>query len=210
MQFSVLTLFIFILSYLFFSTNNGWRSWHTLYLPPLIYICVILMISQLKKVVSIPLIAVIVISQAFVFVPRYIEYLKPSDNAAILANQMKVIDWIYAKSEENGFNVYTYQTNSYFDYPYQYLFWWRGLGKYKHVPCHYEVYPKSHKYIYVPGGEFNYNTPTLGCDRLLFLIKEPIIDYKRYAKWAVHYENTKLIETTTIGKITVEKREYIK
>ena len=168
-----------------------------------------MLLSQIKKYVSIPILAVIFVSQLLIFIPRYIEYLKPSNDPGLLINQIQVIDWIYSKNEENGFNAYIYMTNSFFDYPYDYLFWWRGKNKYGHVPCHYEVYPKSHKYVYIPGGEFNYNTPTLGCDKLLFLIKEPVVDIDRYGKWMKNFANTKILETMEIGKITVEKRQYL-
>ena len=206
----LMTLFLFVLSYLFFSTNKGWRDWHTIFLPTLIFSSILMMILSLKRNISALLILIITISQLLIFVPRYIQYLKVSDDPSIFANQLNVLDWIYSKNEENGFNVYTYQTQSYFDYPYQYLFWWYGKGRYKHVPCHYEVYPKSHKYIYTPGGEFNYNTPTLGCDKLIFLIKEPIKDQGRYDDWIKNYDDTKLMESTQIGQITVEKRQYIR
>jgi len=207
--FIYLTSFLFIVSYLFFSTNKGWKDWHTVFLPTLILISLFMLLSQIKKYVSIPILAVIFVSQLLIFIPRYIEYLKPSNDPGLLINQIQVIDWIYSKNEENGFNAYIYMTNSFFDYPYDYLFWWRGKNKYGHVPCHYEVYPKSHKYVYIPGGEFNYNTPTLGCDKLLFLIKEPVVDIDRYGKWMKNFANTKILETMEIGKITVEKRQYL-
>jgi len=190
--FIYLTSFLFIVSYLFFSTNKGWKDWHTVFLPTLILISLFMLLSQIKKYVSIPILAVIFVSQLLIFIPRYIEYLKPSNDPGLLINQIQVIDWIYSKNEENGFNAYIYMTNSFFDYPYD-----------------YEVYPKSHKYVYIPGGEFNYNTPTLGCDKLLFLIKEPVVDIDRYGKWMKNFANTKILETMEIGKITVEKRQYL-
>ncbi|MEK7525987.1 MAG: hypothetical protein AAB546_00745 [Patescibacteria group bacterium] len=208
--FASLTGLIFVVSLAFFSTNKGWRDWHTVYLPTLIFVSTTILLSQLKKQIGIVVFTIIIVCQTAIFIPRYIQYLAPNNNPGVLSSQMKVLDWIYTKNEENGFNVYTYMTNSYFNYPYDYLFWWYGKAKYGHIPCHYEVYPKSHKYIYIPGGEFNYNTPTLGCDKLLFLIKEPIVDQDRFDKWSKNFEDTKLIESIILDQITIEKRQYLR
>ncbi len=208
--FTCLTVIMFVTSYLFFSTNKGWRDWHTIYLPILIFTSILMLISESKSKLAVFIIGLIIVCQTMIFVPRYIQYFLPNHNPGVLASQMKVVDWIYSKNEENGFNAYIYMTNSYFDFPYDYLFWWQGINKFGHVPCHYEVYPMSHKYVYIPGGEFNYNTPTLGCDKLLFLIKEPVVDQDRFNKWSENFANTKLIESTVIDQITIEKRQYIR
>ncbi|MEK7497758.1 MAG: glycosyltransferase family 39 protein [Patescibacteria group bacterium] len=208
--FSTLTGILFVISYFWFSWNKGWHDWHTIYLPTLIFVSLVLILLSFKNILASVVLSLVIISQLLVFVPRYSQYLQSSNDPSILANQTKILDWIYKNSEENGFDVYTFMADSDFDYPYQYLFWWYGKGKYGIVPCHYEIFPLSHKYIYVPGGEFNYNKPTKGCDKLRFYIIEPTGDKSRYSKWTSRLENTKLIEKTDIGQINVQKRELIK
>lgn len=50
-----------------------------------------------------------------------------------LKNELKVLDYVYQKSNGEGFKVYNYLPSIY-DYPYQYLFWWYGTKKYGYQP----------------------------------------------------------------------------
>ena len=91
------------------------------------------MIFSLPKKVSVVLFALVTFSQLLVFVPRYIQYFRLSDDPSLLANEIKAIDWVYEKAGEQGFSVYNYLP-SVLDYPYQYLFWWYGQKKYGYLP----------------------------------------------------------------------------
>ncbi|MBI2007326.1 MAG: hypothetical protein HYS83_01310 [Candidatus Blackburnbacteria bacterium] len=211
MYFITLTLTLTLTSYLFFSTNKGWRDWHTLYLPPLIFISFILAATNLSKKFSAFILGAVFLSQFLVFKERYLEYLRPSDNPSILANQLRALDWIYQNSEGDGFNAYVYLADDDHDFPYQYLFWWYGRGKYGFVPCEYQnlPYPVTSKHTYVPGSLF-YNQPTLGCDKFRFLVIEEDKDIDIQQAWLRKASGgTSLLEEKKIGHIRVQKRKDI-
>jgi hypothetical protein len=124
----------------------------------------------------------------------------------MLYNQLSVLDWIYTHNDEDGFNVYTY-TNTFYDYPYQYLFWWYGRERYGFMPCEYSNYPKSPKETYIPDF-LEYTEPRLGCNRLRFLIVESDTNGQTNKNWIDDFRNdTLLVEEVTIGTVIVEKRE---
>ncbi len=200
-----LTLGLLVISYLFFSWNKGWRDWNTVYLPTLLFTSVFLMLQSFKKKIVFGVWIIIMIAQIAVFIPRYQEYLKPSDDPGILSNQMQVLNWIYSHNENDGFNVYT-QMQTEFDYPYQYLFWWYGKGAYGFVPCQYADFPRITLKLYVPG-ELNYQSPQLGCNKFRFLIIEDDAHPTSEKEWQALYQKTTLVEETRIGQIRVEKRK---
>lgn len=203
--FIYLTFVLTTISFLFFGSNRGWRDWQTVYLPPLLFISLVLMLFNIPKKISILLLSLVVISQFFNFKQNYIDYLKPSSNPSLFSNQLKVVDWIYAQSEGNGFSVYTY-TNTFYDYPYQYIFGWYGKAKYGFYPCEYSNFPNSLKSLYVPGWE-HYIEPKLGCDKWRYLIIESDTNGEKNKDWIKEYSiETKLIATIYIGKTKIEKR----
>lgn len=204
-----LSLTLFFVSYLWFAWNKGWRDWHTLYIPPVLFSSLLMMLSAIKRKLAILIFIPIVITQFQIFTDRYTQYLSISDDPSILANQLKVIDWVYQNSEHNGFNAYMYMSDSFYDFPYQYLFWWHGRNKYGYVPCEYANYPLSLKYLYVPGAQ-RYNQPTLGCEKLRFLIVERPKDPTSYRKWTDKFsEKTEIVSWEEIGTIRIEKRQKI-
>lgn len=213
-----LTVVLFGVSYFFFASNRGWQDWHDLYLPPLLFVSVLLMLFSLwrelkvryYKAVWCVLFGLVVGSQLWVFSQRYKQYLRPSDDPSILTNQLKVLDWIYTHNEDDGFNLYTASVSSFYDYHYQYLVWWYGRRKYGFVPCEYSNFPKSIKYLYVPGAQF-YSEPKLGCGKLRFLIVESGADFARVEKsWEGIIGTTELAEEARLGSITVQKRKIRK
>lgn len=209
--FITLSLTLTLTSYLFFSTNKGWRDWHTVYLPTLLFVSFILIATGLTKKLGVFILGLVFLSQFFVFQERYREYLRPSSNPSILANQIRVLDWIYQKREGDGFNAYAYLADDYYDYPYQYLFWWYGREKYGFVPCEYQnlPYPVTSKHTYVPGSLF-YNQPTLGCDKFRFLIIEDDKDVDTQQAWLDKVSGgTNLLEEKRIDHIRVQKRSTI-
>ncbi|MBI4059356.1 hypothetical protein HY404_03910 [Candidatus Microgenomates bacterium] len=210
-NFVMLVLTLLGISYLFFATNKGWRDWHTIYLAPLLFISLILMVTSFSKKLAVVILTIVFLSQLTFFQNRYQGDLQISDNPSLLVNQLKALDWIYENREGDGFNNYNFLADSDKDYPYQYLFWWYGRSKYGFVPCEYQnfPYPITSKYTYVPGAEF-YSEPHLGCDKFRFLIIEDNNDVQRQEKWfAKVTAKTKLLEETKIGKIKIEKRLQI-
>lgn len=207
-----LTLVLLVVSYFFFGSNKGWYDWHTVYLPVLLFVSLVLMLVSVPKKIGTPILLLVVYSQLLVFIPRYVQYLKPSNDPGILANQMKVVDWIYSKREDDGFSAYVY-TQREFDYTYQYLFWWYGIQKYGFVPCEYTISRKPGflKHTYVPG-EDKYRKPSLGCAQFRFVIVEPEDDQQKVEKWISEQkitENTILIEEAEIVGVKIQKRKQL-
>ncbi|MBX4205919.1 hypothetical protein KW795_01865 [Candidatus Microgenomates bacterium] len=207
--FLYLTLLRLITSFVFYGSNHGWRDWHTLHFYPVILICYLLLVFSLKTKLKYILIITTLIFHLNYFNQRFATYPFPKDDPTILSNEMKVLDWIYTHNENNGFNAYTY-TSTFFDYHYQYLFWWYGKGKYGFVPCEYTIYPKAPKETYIPH-YLDYSKPTLGCDRLVFLIIESDTNAQTNTNWINDFKKqTKLLESTNVGKTVIEKREYLR
>lgn len=202
--FVALTFILTLLSYIFFSTNRGWKDWHTVYLPTVLFIAFILMLSQFTKKIAIPILLILFFFQGFYFYQRLTNYMQKSDDPSILYNEISAIDWVYEKSENQGFNVYNY-TDRFYDYNYQYLFWWHGLKKYGYLPCEYSNFPLSPKELYVPGYE-HYLDPKRGCDRISFLIIQSDTNGNENKNWLDTFRRYHdLVETTHVGKLTLEK-----
>ena len=92
------------------------------------------------------------------------------------------------------------------DYPYQYLFWWRGLNKYGYVPEDYAYEPNKPAYIskkeLLPIGKKVENS------QLIFLIKEP--DRIGYRKaWESNFEKYPVVSSEMIGPLEVEIRQEV-
>jgi hypothetical protein len=199
-------LLMFLASYLFFSSNKGYRSWHIVFHPTMLFTSVILMLLDFPKYLKIGFITIILGANIFNFYVRFTNHMDHSNDASMLYNEMSAIDWIYTHNDNDGFNVYTY-TNTFYDYPYQYLLWWYGKGKYGFMPCEYSNYPLSHKETYVPN-YLEYSEPKLGCNRLRFLIIQSDTNGQSNADWIDEFKKeTTLLDQTQIGRITVEKRE---
>jgi hypothetical protein len=161
------------------------------------------MIFCLSKKVSIVLFVFVMTSQLLVFIPRYIQYFRLSDDPSLLANEIKAVEWVYEKAEGQGFSVYNYLP-SVLDYPYQYLFWWHGLRKYGYLPCEYASYPGSPG-IFIPNKK-KFVEPKK-CGDLRFLIIEP---NKKNPQLRENWINDlkqgyELIEESFSGKILIQK-----
>ncbi|TSC88713.1 MAG: Uncharacterized protein G01um10145_739 [Microgenomates group bacterium Gr01-1014_5] len=204
-SFVFLTVLFWLISFLFFGSNTAWREWHTIYLYLLTFIGLVLMLVSIPKKIGFMLLALVILAQGQLFQERYKQYLTSSDDPGILANQLKVLDWIYTHNEEDGFNVYTYSPHVY-DYQNQYLFWWKGREKYGFVPCEYNLFPGFLKDTYVLK-PLAYTQPTLGCDNLRFLIIEPGGDRNSYSKWRekIKFERGEKVDETEISGYGVEK-----
>lgn len=204
-HFSLITFFFWLLSWLWFSSNKGWQSWHTVYLPPLLFISVILILHTLPKKIGGLLFLVIFVFQIFYFKSQYLFYLRPSGDPSLLKNELNAIDWVYQKSGSKGFYVYNYLP-SVLDYPYQYLFWWYGKKNYGYLPCEFGSYPGSPK-LFIPGRSY-YEYPKRQCDNLRFLIIEPDKNNIVQEEWLANItKNTNLIEEAKAGEISLEMRQ---
>ena len=208
-NFSLLTVAFALVAYVFFGSTRGWYDWHTLYLPVLFFVSFTLLLLQLpKKSGYILLLVSLLFLHLPIFKERYMQYFKGYKDAGYLSTELRVVDWIYATRENDGFKAYTYMPDQR-DYPYQYLFWWWGRKEYGFVPCEYSIYPGGLK-LYLPERDY-YTKPSLGCSQFVYLIIEPHKDSEHYKNW---YEKvskgSKLVEEVNIdGVVKVEKRRIV-
>lgn len=205
-RYSTLSFVLLIVSWVFFSTNNGWRQWHTLFLSPVIFVMILLLLHEMDRKLAIALFVISLYSHIAGFIPKYLANFYPTSDASILHNELAAIDWVYGESHGLGFSVYNYLPSVY-DFPYQYLFWWYGRKTYGYLPCEYASYPGAPKLI-IPGATY-YMNPIKSCTNLRFLIIEPDDQRSEYRRrWidAVSQKST-LVTRTTIGTITIEKRQ---
>lgn len=204
-NFSYYSIGLILISYLWFGSNLGWRSWHTVYIRPLFFISLILMALSINKKLGVIVLAIILTTQGLFFFDHYRDNLKITSDQSILANEIAAVDWVYQNSSMQGFYVYSYLP-SVLDYPYQYLFWWYGTKTYGYVPCEYSTFPKTPS-LFVPGEEY-YQGPKKECTNLRFLIIEPDEGETVRQRWIDQVtKDTKLLDSTNIGNIRVEKRQ---
>jgi hypothetical protein len=201
--FVILSNLLLLINLVWFLFGPEWQTWHVIFLPILLFVGVLLMIFCLSKKVSIVLFVFVMTSQLLVFIPRYIQYFRLSDDPSLLANEIKAVEWVYEKAEGQGFSVYNYLP-SVLDYPYQYLFWWHGLRKYGYLPCEYASYPGSPG-IFIPNKK-KFVEPKK-CGDLHFLIIEP---NKKNPQLRENWINDlkqgyELIEESFSGKILIQK-----
>lgn len=212
LHFVYLSLALTGVSWIWFGSNKGWQVWHTVYVRPLLFISILLMLANLAKSAALPvkriaviLLAIVLISQFLFFKDRYLEFAKPGADPSLLTNELAAVDWVYRESEAKGFYVYSYLP-SVEDYPYQYLFWWRGTQKYGYVPCEYSTAPGIPD-LFVPGLKY-YQSPQKPCANLRFLIIEPDTRSNLQKTWLDQTQkDTVFLEEANFGKIRVEKRQ---
>jgi hypothetical protein len=204
-KFIFLSLGLAAVSLLFFSIWSAhFRSWQVVYLPPLLFISLILMLWSFPKKLGVPLLLVVLGINFFNFRAQYQDYLAPSPNPSLLSNQLKAIDWIYKKSENLGFRAYNY-TDTFYDYPYQYLFWWYGLRQYGYLPDEYANYPLSPKELYVPGNT-HYLEPKRSGEKTSFLIIQADTNGESNKDWLEKFRGYfNLTDSTQIGNLKIEK-----
>lgn len=202
--FYFLTLFLTLFTLFWFSSNTGWHPWHTIYIPPLFFISTLLVISRLRKKYAVPLYFALMLFQVPVFVKNYAYNFRPTGDASLLVNELAAVDWTYQESQGQGFYVYSYLPSVY-DYPYQYLYWWRGTQKYKFVPCEYTTFPG------IPDFFINnfqkYQQPQKPCENIRYLIIEPDENKSNQNLWLAQVrKNTSLEKEVKFGTIRIEKR----
>jgi len=193
-------------SIIWFSLNKGFRSWHLAFLSVPIFVSLVISLSTLPKKIFTGLIIILFLLQSFYLGNRIIDYRSENEGAGILKNQLEVLDWIYQKAENSGFTVYTYVPSVY-DFHYQYLIYWYGLGKYKYLPCEYSTYPGIDASAYIPHSKI-YQEPKKSCTTKRFLIMEPTASENLRKVW---YEgaskDTEFVDKKTVNKIIIEERK---
>lgn len=205
-RYITITLLLFFLSWLWFNGTSGWNPWHTVYIPPTIFIAVLLAIWNLPQKLRFLLFSIIITAQIIAFARLYNTFFNSSNDASLLTNELAAINWTYQKAQGEGFYVYSYLP-SVNDYPYQYLFWWWGRKKYDYVPCEYSTYPNTPS-LFVPGLN-NYQEPKRPCGNKRFLIIEPDKNTAVQDVWLKNIrDKTSLVNKTKVGNIQVEERIF--
>jgi hypothetical protein len=136
-----------------------------------------------------------------------LNYLKdsklPNNDPALYKNEIMAIDYIFQRADGQNFKIYTYMP-SIIDYPYQYLFWWRGLHKYGYVPKEYAYAQNVPTYIEnkekLPNGD---NPPYEG---LVFLLKQPDTRGDGHL-WENQFKIWELKSIQKIGPYIIEERK---
>lgn len=158
------------------------------------------------KIASLTLIILIVSFSIF----NVTEYLKAknlrNNDPSQFGNELAAVDFVYQKAQGKNFKVYVYMP-SVIDYPYQYLFWWRGLGKYGYVPEDYAYEPNKPEYIHNKEALSKGDQPT--SSGLIFLVMEPD-RINRREEWLDHFKMHPLISVDKVGPIIIQTRSEIK
>lgn len=204
-SFLIITIFMTLVSLIWFSTNKEFLPWHILGLYPLMFIAIVAGLLSIKSVYSFTAVILILILQTAYFVKTYPIQVKLDSDQGKFANQLSSIDWIYSQGNDQGFTVYSYLQFVY-DYPYQYTIWWRGLHKYTYLPCEYSTYPNTPSSLY-HATIADYQKPQRSCTNKRFLIIEPTKDESGYKIWYQGVtKKTSLIKQASFGNIKVEER----
>jgi len=107
-HFIILSLSLFFLTWLFFITNLGWRDWHTAFLSPLIFLTILLTLTEIPTFLGALLLAVSIYSHLSIFINRYQQNFRPTSDPSLLVNEIAAINWVYQKSASAGFSSYSY------------------------------------------------------------------------------------------------------
>jgi hypothetical protein len=128
---------------------------------------------------------------------------KEGHGESILKNELSAVDYTYAHANGKNFKVYVYLP-SVIDYPYQYLYWWRGLKNYGYLPEDYAYLPNKPEYIKQKEKFNNGSNPE--SSGLVFLIKQSDQSGIRHL-WENSFKNLELISTDQVGSLIIETRK---
>jgi len=131
---------------------------------------------------------------------------------SIFVNRGRTVDWIYEDAGSRGFKVYSYLPDIY-DYPYQYLFFWKGLKEYGYLPEEFAYLPDQPEYVEKKSLQLDRVEDKIKkSDGLVYLIYERGEIDEFFEKWYNNFsrENMQLVEKRDfMGGITVEERKVI-
>ncbi|MDP3888607.1 MAG: hypothetical protein Q8Q24_01040 [bacterium] len=122
-------------------------------------------------------------------------------DAANLRTRIMVVDSIYESSKGQGFRIFTFAPYVY-DYPYQYLIWWRAKTKYNYLPEEYTYLSNQPPYV----------AAKIEADKIIlsrkstctYLISEPFESQKQwFIDWRGRFPDAQ--ESWQIGKTKIEK-----
>lgn len=124
-----------------------------------------------------------------------------SPDPANLRTRLKIVDLIYDDNKDKGFKVFTFAPYVY-DYPYQYLIWWRAKTKYHYLPEEYFYLSNQPKYV-AAKEEADRLIPSKKseCD---YLIIEPFESQEKWF-WDWRYRFPEAKKVWEIGRTRVEK-----
>lgn len=119
-------------------------------------------------------------------------------------NEVSAVDSTYTKAQGRNFKAYAYLP-SVIDYPYQYLYWWRGESRYGYTPLDYAYLPDQPQYI---DQKSKFVKPSgSGNSQLVFLVMEPDRDHPdRLYAWEDHFKHLQLVEVYQAGPINIQVR----
>jgi len=124
-----------------------------------------------------------------------------SPDPANLRTRLKVIDLIYNDAGGKGMRIFTFAPYVY-DYPYQYLIWWRAKTKYRYLPEEYVYLPNQPKYV-AAKEEADSLIPKK-ISECTYLIIEPFESQEKWFwQWRGNFGSAKKI--WEIGRTRVEK-----
>lgn len=133
-------------------------------------------------------------------------------STGVYANQKDIIDWIYQKAKGESFKVYTYDPAIY-DYPYQYLFLWRGPEKYGYLPEEFSYLPGKTDYVQKKPEQLARLAPLIktGSQRLFLIITPGSYETWRLS-WLENFplEKYPLVEKATFLDQTVVEERLLK
>lgn len=125
----------------------------------------------------------------------------PNNDPSSYVNEQAAVDYVYEKAGGRNFKAYVYLP-SVIDYPYQYIFWWRGMTKYGYTPEDYAYAPSKPPYI--SNKEFFISPKKEATSSgLVFLIKEPDRINIRHL-WENIYAKLEKIDSVKLPGIEVE------
>lgn len=203
-RFIKLSVTLWIINFFWFSASTGLQDWHLVGLPPLVIVSVGLLLQYLPQKIKVAALLGFVALQLSGSIQRAVTLRADTSDPSLLVNELAAIDWTYQQSNGQSFAVYSYLP-SIKDYPYQYLYWWHGQETYDRLPCRYAVDSLGAS-SYVPHAR-EYQQADRSCSGLVYLIIEPPVHQHLQDQWREYVaRGTTLVETTRVGKITVEKR----
>lgn len=132
-----------------------------------------------------------------------------SGDASLYKNEEYAIDYVYQKTQGKNFKAYVYMP-SVIDYPYQYIFWYRGLTKYGYTPEDYAYAPGKPQYI--SNKEFFVHPKKeASSSGLVFLIKESDRINIRHL-WENIFANLEVVDSVKlpgVEVVTLKEGEFI-
>jgi len=136
----------------------------------------VILLYSLKSLIAWVLL-IVIFTTSFIYDIRPLLHNVPQTDTANIKTRLTIIDTIYQNAEGKGINIYTFAPNVY-DFPNQYLIWWRAKTRYKYLPKEY-VY-LSQQPLYVADKNMADSLIEIRPAQCSYLIIEP---YESQKKW---------------------------